>query len=164
MRLGFHISIAGGFPKVVERAKVRTCDTIQFFSRNPTGWKYGSLKQKEIDEIRTSIQSSSLFPTFLHLNDSKTPLGARKDCHWHIAEGYNGTTENAVKTQIWIAITVCVLVAIVKKQLNLDHSLHSILQVLSVTLFEKTPILRALSNIADIEPNRAIYNQLSLFN
>jgi deoxyribonuclease-4 len=67
MRFGFHISIAGGFSKVVERAKVRGCETIQFFSRNPRGWKYGSLKQKEIDEFRASIQSSSLFPIFLHL-------------------------------------------------------------------------------------------------
>ena len=67
MRFGFHISIAGGFSKVVERAEVRTCETIQFFSRNPRGWKYGPLKQKEIDEFHTSIQSSSLFPIFLHL-------------------------------------------------------------------------------------------------
>jgi len=67
MRFGFHISIAGGFSKVVERAKVRGCETIQFFSRNPRGWKYGPLKQEEVDEFRTSIQSSSLFPIFLHL-------------------------------------------------------------------------------------------------
>jgi deoxyribonuclease-4 len=67
MRFGFHISIAGGFSKVVERAEVRTCETIQFFSRNPRGWKYGPLKQKEIDEFHTSIQSASLFPIFLHL-------------------------------------------------------------------------------------------------
>jgi hypothetical protein len=64
-----------------------------------------------------------------------------------------GTTENAVKTQIWIAISVYVLVAIVKKTLNLDQSLYTILQILSVTLFEKTPILRALaSNLAPENP------------
>lgn len=67
MRLGFHISIAGGFSKVVERAKVRGCETIQFFSRNPRGWKYGPLKQEEVDEFCASIQSSPLFPIFLHL-------------------------------------------------------------------------------------------------
>ena len=60
-------------------------------------------------------------------------------------KAFYGTTENAVKTQIWIAITVYVLVAIVKKTLNLDQSLYTILQILSVTLFEKTPILRALA-------------------
>ena len=78
-------------------------------------------------------------------------------------KAFYGTTENAVKTQIWIAITVYVLVAIIKKQLNLELSLYTILQILSVTLFEKTPILRALSNSDDIEPNGVICNQLSLF-
>lgn len=78
-------------------------------------------------------------------------------------KAFYGTTENAVKTQIWIAITVYVLVAIIKKQLNLELSLYTILQILSVTLFEKTPILRALSTSDDIEQNGVIYNQLSLF-
>lgn len=78
-------------------------------------------------------------------------------------KAFYGTTENAVKTQIWIAITIYVLVAIVKKQLNLELSLYTILQILSVTLFEKTPILRALSNSDDIEPNGVMCNQLSLF-
>ena len=78
-------------------------------------------------------------------------------------KAFYGTTENAVKTQIWIAITVYVLVAIIKKQLNLELSLYTILQILSVTLFEKTPILRALSTNDDIEQNGVIYNQLSLF-
>ncbi len=67
MRFGFHISIAGGFSKVVERAKVRGCETIQFFSRNPRGWKYFPLNQKELEEYHSSIQSSTLFPVFLHL-------------------------------------------------------------------------------------------------
>ncbi len=67
MRFGFHISIAGGFSKVVERAEIRGCETIQFFSRNPRGWKYGSLDKKDLKAFRTMIQSSSLFPLFLHL-------------------------------------------------------------------------------------------------
>lgn len=58
---------------------------------------------------------------------------------------FYGTSENAVKTQIWIAISVYVLVAIVKKRLKLSMSLYTILQILSVSLFEKTPILQALS-------------------
>ncbi|MGH9882300.1 MAG: IS4 family transposase [Pyrinomonadaceae bacterium] len=64
--------------------------------------------------------------------------------HLRIRKFY-GTSENALKTQIWIAISVYVLVAIVKKQLNLKGSLYRILQILSITLFEKTPILEALS-------------------
>ena len=59
-------------------------------------------------------------------------------------KAFFGTSENAVKTQIWIAVSVYVLVAIVRKRLGLEMSLYQILQVLSITLFEKTPILRAL--------------------
>jgi len=63
--------------------------------------------------------------------------------HLRIKKFY-GTSENALKTQIWIAISIYVLVAIVKKQLKLEGSLYRILQILSITLFEKTPILEAL--------------------
>ena len=59
-------------------------------------------------------------------------------------QSFFGTSENAVKTQIWIAVSVYVLVAIVRKRLGLQASLYQILQILSVTLFEKVPILRAL--------------------
>jgi len=79
-------------------------------------------------------------------------------------KAFYGTSENAVKTQIWIAISIYVLVAIVKKRLGLDRSLYTILQILSVTLFEKTPILQALSgsrceNHVDLNDN-----QPNLFN
>ena len=79
-------------------------------------------------------------------------------------KAFYGTSENAVKTQIWIAVSIYVLVAIVRKRLGLEVSLYQILQILSVTLFEKTPILQALqacdsdSNLVDIG------NQLILFN
>jgi len=56
-------------------------------------------------------------------------------------------TENAVKTQIWIAVSVYVLIAIIKKKLKIEHSLYTILQILSVTLFEKSPILKVHSDI-----------------
>ena len=59
-------------------------------------------------------------------------------------KAFFGTSENAVKTQIWIAISIYVLVAIVRKRLGLEASLYQILQILSVTLFEKQPILQAL--------------------
>jgi len=67
MRFGFHISIAGGFSKIVERAKARGCETIQFFSRNPRGWTYSPLNRKEVEAFRSSIPSSHLSPIFLHL-------------------------------------------------------------------------------------------------
>jgi DDE family transposase/uncharacterized protein DUF4372 len=79
-------------------------------------------------------------------------------------KAFYGTTDNAVKTQVWIAITVYVLVAIVKKRLNIDQSLYSILQVLSVTLFEKTSILRAFSATGAEREKMDSGNQLHLFN
>ena len=60
-------------------------------------------------------------------------------------KAFYGTSENAVKTQVWVAVSVYVLVAIIKKRLGLDRSLYTILQVLSVTLFEKKPILQVFS-------------------
>jgi hypothetical protein len=78
-------------------------------------------------------------------------------------KAFYGTSENAVKTQIWIAVSVYVLVAILRKRLGLEASLYQTLQILSVTLFEKTPILCALQ-ASDMEANFAEnVNQLILF-
>jgi len=78
-------------------------------------------------------------------------------------KAFFGTSANAVKTQIWIAVSVYVLVAIVRKQLGLEASLYQILQILSVTLFEKTPILRALQASDSEDDLPAVGNQLILF-
>lgn len=78
-------------------------------------------------------------------------------------KAFYGTSENAVKTQIWIAVSVYVLVAIVRKRLELEASLYQILQVLSLTLFEKTPILRALQASDSDSDLIDIGNQLILF-
>jgi hypothetical protein len=82
--------------------------------------------------------------------------------HLRIQRFY-GTSSNAVKTQIWIAISIYVLVAIIRKRLGLEPSLYKILQIISVTIFEKTPILEAFANV---EPQlEEVYpgNQLNLF-
>jgi hypothetical protein len=78
-------------------------------------------------------------------------------------KAFYGASENAVKTQIWIAVSVYVLVAIVKKRLRLDQSLYTILQILSVTLFEKTPILQAFSREIYKHETDGTFNQLTLF-
>jgi len=78
-------------------------------------------------------------------------------------KSFYGTSENAVKTQIWIAITVYVLVAIIKKRLYFQQSLYTILQILSVHLFEKIPISRAISNIDYMASEGDDRNQLKLF-
>jgi len=82
--------------------------------------------------------------------------------HLRIKRFY-GTSENAVKSQIWIAVSVYVLVAIIKKQLNLDASLYTLLQILSVTLFKKIPIQQALQNRDYKYQEPYAYNQLNLF-
>ena len=79
-------------------------------------------------------------------------------------KNFYGTSENALRTQIWIAISVYVLVAIVKKELDLPGSLYRMLQICSVTLFEKTPILQALSLTDDQTDLDHLRKQLILFN
>jgi hypothetical protein len=78
-------------------------------------------------------------------------------------KAFFGTSENAVKTQIWIAVSVYVLVAIIRKRLEMEASLYQILQILSVTLFEKTPILQALQPPDSQDDLLASANQLNLF-
>ena len=78
-------------------------------------------------------------------------------------KAFFGTSENAVKTQIWIAVSVYVLVAIVKKRLELHASLYELLQILSLTMFERTPLDQLLaSSVYTTMPN-ASSNQLILF-
>ena len=79
-------------------------------------------------------------------------------------KSFFGTSENAVKSQIWIAVSVYVLVAIVRKRLNLSRSLYEILQILSLNLFEKTPLYSALTLAPRASERLADGNQLILFN
>lgn len=79
-------------------------------------------------------------------------------------KAFYGTSENAVKTQIWIAVSVYVLVAIVKKQMKLDDlQLYTILQILSVTLFEKEPLFQVLASSTHSNMDQSRSNQLDLF-
>jgi len=78
-------------------------------------------------------------------------------------KAFFGTTENAVKTQIWIAVSVYVLVAIVKKRLQLSASLYEILQILSLTMFERMPIDQLLSLQPNVVTEAVSPNQLTLF-
>lgn len=78
-------------------------------------------------------------------------------------KAFYGTSENAVKTQIWFAVSVYVLVAIVRKRLGVEASLYQILQILSITLFEKTPILSAPQAIDPDTNFTDNPNQLILF-
>lgn len=78
-------------------------------------------------------------------------------------ERFYGVSENAVKTQLWIAVATYVLIAIIKKELQLSASLHTLLQILSVTLFEKMPLQQMLTDLADATTDPNLSNQLILF-
>jgi len=78
-------------------------------------------------------------------------------------KAFYGTSENAVKTQIWIAISVYVLIALAKKKLNLDITLYTFLQILSVSVFEQVDILQLVTNSAGTDQNTRVCNQLNLF-
>ncbi len=115
--------------------------------------------------------------TFLTNNFTLPPLTIARlyKCRWQVElffkwikqhlriKRFFGTTENAVKTQVWIAVSVYLLVAIVKKRLDSDASLYTIPQVLSVTVSEKTPLRRILSEAERTDQNHPQHNQLNLF-
>jgi hypothetical protein len=96
-------------------------------------------------------------------------------CRWHVElffkwikqhlriKKFYGTSENAVKTQIWISVSVYLLIAIIKKRLKIELSLYTILQILSVTVFERMPILQILTNSGYNFNELLSHNQLNLF-
>ena len=83
--------------------------------------------------------------------------------HMRIKTFY-GTSPNAFKTQIWIAISIYLLVAIMKKRLSLPGSLHTILQIMEVNIFEKKPIIQLVRDALKQKPEPVISNQMNLFN
>lgn len=142
----------------------------------------GISSQKEYPEklrrVRYYDTEKNIAFTFLTNNFTLPALTIAQlyKCRWQIEiffrwikqhlriKSFYGTSENSVKTQIWIAISVYVLVAIVKKRLNLDISLYTFLQILSLTLFEKVPILQLVTNIETTTIETNLSNQLNLFN
>jgi len=114
---------------------------------------------------------------FLTNNFTLPPLQIAQlyQCRWQVElffkwlkqhlriKAFYGTSVNAVKTQVWTAISVCVLVAIPKKEFRLEHSLYELLQILSVTLFERVPIHQALARLAAHNNAACSGNQLPLF-
>jgi len=132
---------------------------------------------EKLRRIRFYDAENKRYMTFLTNNFSLPPLTIAElfKCRWHIElffkwikqhlriKSFYGTSENAVKTQIWIAISVYVLVAIAKKNLKSDLNLYTILQILSVSLFEKIPILQALTLDISQNTDQSDCIQLNLF-
>jgi hypothetical protein len=160
------------YSQPVSSAAVR-CDQVvvprNFYARRD----YPS-KLRRIRYVDPETQKKLVFLTNNFTLPPET-VAALYRCRWQVElffkwikqhlriKAFYGTTENAVKTQIWIAITVYVLVAIVKKKLKLEQSLYTILQILSVAVFEKTPLDRALARTDCTDQNYSPPNQLQLF-
>jgi hypothetical protein len=160
------------YSQPVNSAAVR-CDQVvvprNFYARRD----YPS-KLRRISYVDPETQKRLVFLTNNFTLPPET-VAALYRCRWQVElffkwikqhlriKTFYGTTENAVKTQIWIAITVYVLVAIVKKRLKLEPSLYTILQILSVAIFEKMPIDRALAATDYTDQNCSTPNQLQLF-
>jgi len=81
MRFGFHISIGGGFKKVVERALKKQCQTIQLFSRNPRGWNFNALDQEDILEFQSAIKQADISPVFVHMPYLSNLASQEKDLY-----------------------------------------------------------------------------------
>jgi hypothetical protein len=149
------------------------CDQI-VIPRNFYARRNYSSKLRRIRFVDPDTQKRLTFLTNNFTLPAET-VAALYRCRWQVElffkwikqhlriKAFYGTTENAVKTQVWIAITVYVLVAIVKKMVKLDHSLYNILQILSVAVFEKTPIDQALARTPCTDQNYSTPNQLQLF-
>ena len=161
------------FSQPVDKTTGLRCDQIVSLN-NPVPKRGYPERLRRIHYYDASSQKRLVFLTN---NFLLPPLTIAKlyQCRWQVElffrwikqhlriKAFYGTSKNAVTTQVWIAISVYVLVAIVRKRLNLKRSLHSILQILSVSLFEKMPILQALSAPECDEINHESSNQLILF-
>ena len=156
-----------------DRASGIICDqTIAlngYYSRQHYPDHLRRIRLRDPESIRTLVFLSNQFAL------PAITICALYKARWHVElffkwvkqhlriKRFYGTSENAVKSQIWIAVSVYVLVAIVKKRLNLEASLYTLLQILSITLFEKMPIGQALTGSEYRLANDLQCNQLSLF-
>ena len=161
------------YSRPVDKSTGLRCDqTVKLMSFYPLKAYPEKLRRIRFVDVETSKRFSFITNCFAL---SAFTIAQVYKCRWQIElffkwikqhlriKAFYGTSENAVKTQIWIAISVYVLVAILKKRLHLDLSLYTILQILSVTLFEKTPILQALSQTDYTFEEPEFCNQLTLF-
>ena len=158
----------------IDKATGLRCDQLIVLTGTKTKKQY----PEKLRRVKFFDEEKSRSFSFLSNNFIVPPLIIAElyKCRWQVElffkwikqhlriKAFYGTSENAVKTQIWIAVSVYVLVAIVKKQLQLkDMSLYTILQILSVTLFEKTSLLQVLTAPRYTNINQARDNQLKLF-
>lgn len=162
------------YSRPVDKATGLRCDqTVKLISYYPLKAYPEKLRRIRFADLETGKEFAFITNCFTLSAYMITQI---YKCRWQIElffkwikqhlriKAFYGTSENAVKTQIWIAISIYVLVAIVKKKLQVNLSLYTILQILSVMLFEKTPILQALSQTPYTFEQDINRNQLTLFN
>jgi len=161
------------YSQPVDRATGVICDQTVFL----TGFYSRQGFQAPLRRIRFKDPTTAKTLVFLTNNFALAPLTVTElyRCRWQVElffkwikqhlriKAFFGTSENAVKSQIWIAVSVYVLVAIVKKRLKLPATLYEILQILSLTLYEKTPLDQLLTRTVEEDIGMASQNQLNLF-
>ena len=161
------------YSRPVDKTTGLRCDQIAV----PTGVRSAQSYPQKLRRIAYRDPETGKVFVFLTNNFTLPALTIARlyKCRWQVElffkwikqhlriKRFFGNTENAVKTQVWIAISVYVLVAIIKKRLDIDASLYTILQVLSVTVFEKTSLLQMLSEAERAEKSYPQHNQLNLF-
>jgi hypothetical protein len=163
----------GRYSRPVERSAGLRCDQTILLTGVRTAKRYPDpLRRIHYFDVEKDLRLTFLTNNFLL---SALTIAQLYRARWQVElffrwikqhpriKAFYGTSENAVKTQVWVAVCVYVLVAIVKKQLGLELSLYKILQILSVTAFEKTPILEGFSNFSDELPDDESCMQLNLF-
>jgi len=162
------------YSRKVDKSTGLKCDQTIVLSRDESYKEYPE-KLRRIRYFDSENKQDLIFYT----NNFTLPaitIALLYKCRWQIElffkwikqhlriKSFFGTSENAVKTQIWIAISVYVLVSIIKKKLSLDISLYTFLQILSVNVFEKNHILQIVTNIDYKTDSHVSCNQLNLFN
>ena len=164
--------------RIYSRAVDKTLDLISDQTIALTGTKSKTGYPEHLRRVRFYDRENGRHLTFLTNNFLQPALTIAQlyKLRWRVElffrwikqnlriKSFYGTSENAVRTQIWVAITVYVLVAIIKKRLPLELPLYTLLQVLSVTAFEKVPLNQLLTDFDDHESMADARNQLSLFN
>jgi hypothetical protein len=146
-----HVALTGRYTKVDYPAHLRRIELIDEKRDKPV---FLWTNNFTLDALQVSLLYKSRWQIELFFKWIKQNLRIK---------AFVGNSPNAVKTQIWIAISTYVMVAIIKKRLNAPASLHSILQVLSVNLFEKTPLIELLQAIDEKDENRHSDGQMTLF-
>ena len=155
----------------VDRSCGLRCDQIVL----PTGFYSRKNYPEKLRRVGFVDKDNRLNLLTNHMTLTAETIAELYRCRWQVElffkwikqhlriKAFYGRSENAVKTQIWMAISVYVLVAIIKKRLQIDLSLYTILQIFSITLFEKMPILQALTAIEYNNEFANCHIQLNLF-